>query len=97
MKHVPIMAEQLPLAYVHVFEDCELLEWGAAPYSSGLDRSDAIVTYSHPIVDGALMDRLHHAELSANARNSRLDWDSAVPSNTQTKELGHYSTSGERH
>ena len=77
MKPVPIMADQLPPAYVHLFEDYEVLEWGDAPHSSGLDRAVAIMTYSHPIVDGALMDRLHHAELSANARNSRLDWDRA--------------------
>ncbi len=66
MQPVPIMADQLPPAHVHLFDDFEVLEWGAAPHSSGLDRAVGIVTYSHPIVDGALMDRMPNLKVISN-------------------------------
>jgi glyoxylate reductase len=45
---------------------CEILEWDESPGSPVLARVAGIITYGHPRVDGALMDRVPHLKVVSN-------------------------------
>jgi glyoxylate reductase len=64
---VPVMADGLPLSLLDMLgPDIEILEWDDSPTSSALARAVAFITYGHPRVDGALMDRAPNLKLVSN-------------------------------
>lgn len=64
---VPVMADGLPPSLLEMLgPEIEVLEWDESPSSSALARAVAFITYGHPRVDGALMDRAPHLKLVSN-------------------------------
>jgi glyoxylate reductase len=64
---VPVMADGLPPSLLDMLgPDIEILEWDDSPTSAALARAVAFITYGHPRVDGALMDRAPNLKLVSN-------------------------------
>lgn len=63
----PVMADGLPTSLVDMLgSDIEILPWDDSSSSSALSRAVAFITYGHPRVDGALMDRAPNLKLISN-------------------------------
>ncbi len=64
---VPIMADGLPPSLRAMLGDhYEVLEWDDSPSSTALSRAVGFITYGHPRVDGALMDRTPNLKIISN-------------------------------
>jgi glyoxylate reductase len=63
----PVMADGLPASLMEMLgSEIEILEWDDSPSSPALARAVAFITYGHPRVDGALMDRAPHLKVVSN-------------------------------
>jgi len=63
----PVMADGLPASLMEMLgPEIEILEWDDSPSSPALARAVAFITYGHPRVDGALMDRAPHLKVVSN-------------------------------
>jgi glyoxylate reductase len=63
----PIMGDGLPPALREMLGPAiEILEWDESPDLPALARVAGIITYGHPRVDGALMDRVPHLKVISN-------------------------------
>lgn len=64
---VPVMADGLPPSLVEMLgAEFEILEWDDSPASTAVSRAVAFLTYGHPRVDGALMDRAPNLKIISN-------------------------------
>jgi glyoxylate reductase len=67
MPGIPVMGDGLPPALVDLLgSTIEVLPWDTSPNSTALARAVGMITYGHPIVDGALMDRAPHLAVISN-------------------------------
>lgn len=63
----PVMADGLPPSLVEMLgAEFEILEWDDSPTSMAVSRAVAFLTYGHPRVDGALMDRAPNLKIVSN-------------------------------
>lgn len=63
----PVMADGLPPSLLDMLgPDIEILPWDDTESSPALARAVAFITYGHPRVDGALMDRAPQLKLISN-------------------------------
>ena len=63
----PIMGDGLPPALREMLgPGIEIMEWDESPDSATLARAAGIITYGHPRVDGALMDRVPDLKVISN-------------------------------
>lgn len=66
-ERIPVMADGLPPSLLNMLgPEIEVLEWDDSPQSTALNRAIAFITYGHPRVDGALMDRTPHLKIISN-------------------------------
>jgi glyoxylate reductase len=64
---IPIMADGLPQANLDLLGDeYEVFDWDISDGSPALEKCVALLTYSHPGVDGALMDRMPNLKVISN-------------------------------
>lgn len=64
---IPVMGDGLPPALRDMLgPDIEVLEWDESPGSPALAQAVGIITYGHPKVDGALMDRVPNLKVISN-------------------------------
>lgn len=64
---IPIMGDRMPPALRDLLGDeFEILEWDDSPNSAALSKAVGIITYGHPKVDGALMDRVPNLKVISN-------------------------------
>lgn len=64
---IPLMADGLPPSLVEMLgPEFEIIEWDDSPSSSELKRIVAMITYGHPRVDGALLDRAPGVKIISN-------------------------------
>ncbi len=64
---IPIMADTLPPSLIAMLgDDIEILDWDTRPNSPALPRIAGILTYGHPLVDGALLDRCPQVKVVSN-------------------------------
>lgn len=64
---IPVMGDGLPPALRNLLgPEIEVLEWDDTPGSPALARAVGIITYGHPRVDGALMDRTPNLKVISN-------------------------------
>ncbi len=66
-ERIPIMADGLP----EMFHDAlgsryEILDWDTSDGSDAVARSVAMLSYAHPLADGALMDRMTNLRVISN-------------------------------
>ena len=67
MTRTPVMADNLPPLFVELLGDSyELLPWDTTADSDSLRRAAAFITYSHPRVDGPLLDRAPNVKVVSN-------------------------------
>lgn len=67
MPRVPVMADPMPPLFHELLGDgYEVLPWDLQPGSASLERAVGIITYSHPKVDGALLDRMPNLKVVSN-------------------------------
>jgi glyoxylate reductase len=67
MPRVPVMADPMPPLFHELLGDgYEVLPWDLQPGSPSLERAVGIITYSHPKVDGALLDRMPNLKVVSN-------------------------------
>ena len=67
MTRTPVMADNLPPLFVELLGDgYELLPWDTSADSDSLRRAAAFITYSHPRVDGPLLDRAPNVKVVSN-------------------------------
>src|SRR5262245_50528529 len=67
MQKIPVMGDGLPPALVEVLgPTIEVLPWDTSPDSAALSLAVGMITYGHPLVDGALMDRMPHLKVISN-------------------------------
>ena len=67
MTRTPVMADNLPPLFVELLGDSyELLPWDTSAESDSLRRAAAFITYSHPRVDGPLLDRAPNVKVVSN-------------------------------
>ena len=63
----PIMGDGLPPALREMLgSGIDILAWDESPGSATLARVIGIITYGHPLVDGALMDRIPNLKIISN-------------------------------
>ncbi len=64
---IPIMADGLPEMFHEALgEKYEVLDWDVSEGSDAVARAVALLSYAHPIADGALMDRMEHLRVISN-------------------------------
>lgn len=64
---IPVMADGLPPSLRTMLgPEIEILEWDEAPGSPALSRARALITYGHPRVDAALLDRAPLVRIVSN-------------------------------
>lgn len=64
---IPIMGDGLPPTLRDMLgPDFEILEWDESAQSDALARAVGIITYGHPRIDGALMDRVPNLKIISN-------------------------------
>ena len=64
---IPIMADGLPEIFHEALgERFEVLNWDTSEGSDAVARSVAIVSYTHPLADGELMDRMPQLKVISN-------------------------------
>ena len=67
MNPVPVMADAMPPLFHELLGDrYEVLPWDTRADSETLKRSVGIITYSHPTVDGPLLDRMPNLRVVSN-------------------------------
>ena len=67
MSRSPVMADKLPLLFLELLgDDFEVLPWEASADSDSLRRAEAFITYSHPSVDGPLIDAAPNLKVVSN-------------------------------
>lgn len=67
MTRTPVMADKLPPLFLELLgEGYEVLPWDTSADSDSLRRAAAIITYSHPRVDGPLLDRAPNVKVVSN-------------------------------
>lgn len=67
MTRTPVMADKLPPLFLELLGDgYEVLPWDTSAESDSLQRAAAIITYSHPRVDGPLLDRAPNVKVVSN-------------------------------
>ena len=67
MPRVPILADPLPPLFLDLLGDeYEMLPWDDSSGSAALERAVGIVTYAHPVVDAALLDRMPRVRVVSN-------------------------------
>lgn len=67
MARTPVMADNLPPLFRELLgEEIEILPWETTAGSESLRRAEAFITYSHPRVDGALMDQAPNLKVISN-------------------------------
>lgn len=67
MPRIPVMGDGLPPALVELLgPGIEVLPWDTSATSSALARSEGVITYGHPLVDGPLMDRMPRLKVISN-------------------------------
>ncbi len=67
MTRIPVMADKLPPLFLELLgEGYEVLPWDTSADSDSLRRAAAIITYSHPRVDGPLLDRTPNVKVVSN-------------------------------
>jgi len=63
----PLFADNLPPLFLDLLgDDFEILPWDVSSHSTSLSRAEAIITYGHPRVDGALLDRMPNVRVVSN-------------------------------
>ena len=64
---MPIMADGLPQPNLDMLGDeYEVYDWDTSVGSAALEKCVALLTYSHPAVDGGLMDRMPNLRVISN-------------------------------
>lgn len=67
MPQTPIFADNLPPLFLDLLgDDFEILPWDVSSHSTFLGRAEAIITYGHPRVDGALLDQMPNVRVVSN-------------------------------
>jgi glyoxylate reductase len=67
MTRIPVMADKLPPLFLELLgEGYEVLPWDTSADSDSLRRAAAFITYSHPRVDGPLLDRAPNVKVVSN-------------------------------
>ena len=67
MTRTPVMADNLPPLFLELLGDhYEVLPWDTSADSDSLRRAAALITYSHPRVDGPLLDRAPNVKVVSN-------------------------------
>ncbi len=67
MTRTPVMADNLPPLFLELLGDgYEVLPWDTSVDSDSLRRAAAFITYSHPRVDGPLLDRAPNVKVVSN-------------------------------
>lgn len=67
MTGIPIMADDLPDSMLQMLGPAfEVLPWDDSAHSEALSRVEALVTYGHPRVDAALLDRAPKVRVVSN-------------------------------
>ncbi|MBC7820135.1 MAG: D-glycerate dehydrogenase [Planctomycetaceae bacterium] len=67
MTRTPVMADNLPPLFLELLGDgYEVLPWETSAESDSLRRAAAFITYSHPRVDGPLLDRAPNVKVVSN-------------------------------
>ncbi len=67
MTRIPVMADNLPPLFLELLgEGYEILPWDTSADSDSLRRAAAFITYSHPRVDGPLLDRAPNVKVVSN-------------------------------
>lgn len=67
MPQTPLFADNLPPLFIDLLgDDFEILPWDVSSLSTSLSRAEAIITYGHPRVDGALLDRMPNVRVVSN-------------------------------
>ncbi len=67
MSRSPVMADKLPLLFLELLgDDFEVLPWETSADSDSLRRAEAFITYSHPSVDGPLIDAAPNLKVVSN-------------------------------
>ena len=67
MTRTPVMADNLPPLFLELLgEGYEVLPWDTSADSDSLRRAAAFITYSHPRVDGPLLDRAPNVKVVSN-------------------------------
>lgn len=67
MPPVPVMADPMPPSFHELLGDrYEILPWDLSEGSASLARAVGVITYSHPPVDGPLLDRMPHVKVVSN-------------------------------
>lgn len=67
MTRIPILADPLPPLFHELLGDgYEVLTWDGPPEAEALARAVGILTYSHPRVDGPLLDRMPNVRVVSN-------------------------------
>ena len=67
MTRTPVMADNLPPLFLELLGDgYEVLPWDTTADSDSLRRAAAFITYSHPRVDGPLLDRAPNVKVVSN-------------------------------
>ena len=66
-ERIPIMADGLPEMFHQALGDrYEILDWDTSEGSDAVARSVAMLSYAHPLADGALMDRMTNLRVISN-------------------------------
>ena len=67
MDAIPVMGDGLPEVFFKLLGNkYEVLPWDDSGGSAALERAVAVITYSHPAVDGPLMDRMPKLKVISN-------------------------------
>ncbi len=67
MTRTPVMADNLPPLFLELLGDgYEVLPWDTSADSDSLRRAAAFITYSHPRVDGSLLDLAPNVKVVSN-------------------------------
>lgn len=67
MHKTPVMGDGLPPALLELLgPEIDVLPWDTGPDSPSLAQAVGIITYGHPAVDGALIDRVPHLKVISN-------------------------------
>lgn len=67
MPKIPLLADPLPERFLRLLGDrYELFPWPAEPDPDQLRRAAGVITYSHPAVNDALLDRMPNVKVVSN-------------------------------
>ena len=67
MPTLPVMGDNLPRPLLELLEGrYQIFDWDTSENSQALQTCVGLVTYGHPAVDGALMDRMPNLKVISN-------------------------------